>query len=58
MIILIFEQKSHWFPGVFPTLENIAKIDCTKVPSNLPLKEMLAETHRALYIPDFKLAGN
>ncbi|MCE4565721.1 aldo/keto reductase [Maribellus sp. CM-23] len=54
----IFEQKSHWFPGVFPTRENIAKIDCTKVPSNLPLKEMLAETHRALYVPDFKLASN
>jgi len=54
----IFEQKGHWFPGVLPTAENISKIDVSKIPPNIPLKEMLAETHRELFVPEFKLAGN
>ena len=45
----LFQVKDHWFPGLFPTNENIAKIDLSKVPKNLPLKEMLAETHRELF---------
>lgn len=52
----IFEQKSHWFPGVFPTNENIAKIDTSKIPPNIPLQELLAETHKELFVPEFKLA--
>ncbi len=52
----IFEQKSHWFPGVMPTAGNIAKIDTSKIPPNIPLKEMLAETHKELFVPEFKLA--
>ena len=54
----IFEQKSHWFPGVLPTVENIAQIDDSKIPPNIPVKEMLAETHKELFVPEFKLAKN
>ena len=52
----IFEQKGHWFPGVLPTAENIARIDSSKIPPGIPLKEMLAETHQALFVPEFTLA--
>ena len=52
----IFEQKSHWFPGMLPTAENLAKIDTTKIPPNIPLKELLAETHKELFVPEYKLA--
>ena len=54
----IFEQKSHWFPGVLPTNENIAQIDSSKIPPAIPLKELLAETHNELFVPEFKLAKN
>lgn len=54
----IFEQKGHWFPGVLPSTENIAKIDTSRIPANIPLKEMLAETHRELFVPQYKFAGN
>ena len=54
----IFEQKSHWFPGLLPTSENLAKVDTSKIPPNIPVKEMLAETHKELYVPEFKLAEN
>ena len=54
----IFEQKSHWFPGVLPTNENIAQIDSSKIPPAIPLKELLAETHKELFVPEFKLAKN
>jgi predicted aldo/keto reductase-like oxidoreductase len=50
----LFQEKDHWLPGSFATDENIAKIDLSKVPENIPLKEMLAETHRELYIPKKK----
>lgn len=54
----IFEAKSHWFPGNLPTQNNIAKIDTTKIPANIPLKQLLAKTHKELYQPDFKLASS
>ncbi len=54
----IFEQKSHWFPGVLPTNEDIAQIDSSKIPPAIPLKELLAETHKELFVPEFKLAKN
>jgi len=52
----IFEQKSHWFPGMLPTAENLAKIDTSKIPPNIPLKKLLAETHKELSVPEYKLA--
>ncbi|WP_206082074.1 aldo/keto reductase [Maribellus sediminis] len=54
----IFEQKSHWFPGLLPTSENIAQIDSSRIPPNIPVKEMLAETHKELFVPEFKLVKN
>lgn len=54
----IFQQKDHWFPGVYAFNSNINKINWSRVPSNIPLKEMLAETHKELYTPEFKLVKN
>lgn len=51
----IFQQKDHWFPGRYASDENISKIDLSKVPKNIPLNEMLAETHKELYTPEFSL---
>ena len=48
----IFQQKDHWFPGRYATDENISKIDMSKVPDNIPLKKMLAETHNELFEPE------
>ncbi len=47
----LFQVKDHWFPGLLATDENIAKIDFSKVPADIPLKKMLAETHRELFVP-------
>jgi predicted aldo/keto reductase-like oxidoreductase len=47
----MFSPTSHWFNGEFATAENIAKIDLTRVPDEIPLAELLAETHAALYRP-------
>lgn len=54
----IFENKGHWFPGVYAFDQNISKIDFDKVPENIPLKKLLKETHQALYVPKFRLAPN
>jgi len=55
----VFEQKSHWFPGVYAFDSNIKNVDVSKVPENIPLKKMLAETHKELYTqPKFKLIKN
>jgi predicted aldo/keto reductase-like oxidoreductase len=45
----LFEPEHHWFPGEFAIENYIAKIDMSKVPANIPLKEMIAESHRAFY---------
>jgi len=37
----LFQEKDHWLPGFFATDKNIAKIDLSKVPDNIPLKKML-----------------
>lgn len=54
----VLEQKSHWFPGVMATKQNVDKVDTTKFPENIPLKEMLYEAHKEFYKPKFKLAKN
>lgn len=54
----IFEQKGHWFPGKLPVPENLEKINTSKIPPNIPLKEMLAETHAELFAEDNKLDEN
>lgn len=52
----VFQSKDHWFPGSYATPTNVDKIDLSKVPETIPLKEMLTETHKELYKPEFKLA--
>jgi uncharacterized protein len=44
-----YKEPNHWMPGVYATPENIAKIDHTKVPSHIPLKQILEECHQAFY---------
>lgn len=52
----IFEQKDHWFPGAYAFKSKIDKVDLSKVPENIPIKKLLAETHKELYVPEFKIA--
>lgn len=47
----MFEEKGHWFPGFYATDENIAKIDTSKCPSNIPIVELIRQTHNELYKP-------
>jgi predicted aldo/keto reductase-like oxidoreductase len=44
------EPDDTWIPGNFATPGNVARINMDKVPDGIPLKEMLLETHNALYI--------
>jgi len=50
-----FEENSHWLPGKQAFHPLVEKIDLSKVPAEIPLKEMLSEAHREFYVPDFKL---
>ncbi len=43
------EKPNDWVPGVYATSDNIDKIDFSKAPNNIPLPEILAEIHQALY---------
>ncbi len=47
----MFEEKGDWHPGCFATDDAIALLDETRVPADVPLREMLSEAHRALYVP-------
>lgn len=50
----MFSEFDHWCPGAFPTPDKLKKIDMKKCPDGFPLKELLAETHEALYVPPVK----
>lgn len=50
-----FGDNSHWLPGAFAFDSNIEKIDYSKVPANIPLKELLKEAHKEFYTPDYKI---
>ena len=50
----MFQEKGHWFPGTYPTTENLNKIDLTRCPDNIPLTDLIKETHEALYKPKQK----
>ena len=50
----MFQEKDHWFPGNFPTEENLKKIDLSRCPPNIPLVELIRETHAGLYRPKLK----
>ncbi|MGQ8338956.1 aldo/keto reductase [Sunxiuqinia sp. A32] len=45
----MFQEKDHWFPGNFPTPENIKQIDLSKCQEDIPLVELIEETHAGLY---------
>jgi predicted aldo/keto reductase-like oxidoreductase len=47
----MFTPDSDWFGGRFATSENLERLDVSRVPPGIPLKEMLAETHEALFVP-------
>lgn len=47
----MFNEKGHWFPGTYPNEENLEKIDLSRCPKNIPIKELILETHKALYKP-------
>jgi predicted aldo/keto reductase-like oxidoreductase len=47
----MFQEKGHWFPGNFPTKENLKRIDLTRCPESFPLIELIRETHKELYRP-------
>ena len=47
----MFQEKDHWFNGMFPSEEKLKKIDLSKCPENIPLIDLLKETHEALYKP-------
>jgi len=50
----MFQEKDHWFPGNFPTAENMQKIDTSRCPADIPVVELIKETHRELYKPKVK----
>lgn len=47
----MFQEKDHWFPGVFPTDENLKLVDTTHAPDGFPLVDLIRETHQKLYRP-------
>ena len=51
----LMSEDHHWFPGRFASQENLGKINMENVPSNIPLKDMLLETHNAFYKLKVKL---
>ncbi len=50
----MLESEGHWFPGKFASEENLAKLDTSKLPENIPVKEMLREVHKKFYQPKKK----
>jgi predicted aldo/keto reductase-like oxidoreductase len=50
----MFQEKDHWFPGNFPTEENLKKVDLSSCPKDVPVIELIRETHEGLYRPKIK----
>lgn len=48
-------DNSHWLPGGYAFNSRLNTVDYSKVPENIPLKQLLAETHRKLYTPGYKM---
>jgi len=47
----MFQEKDHWFPGNFPTEDNLKKVDLSRCPPHIPLIDLIKETHEGLYRP-------
>lgn len=45
----MFQEKGHWFPGHFPTEENLKRVDLSRCPANIPVISLIQETHEGLY---------
>jgi len=45
----MFQEKDHWFPGNFPTEENLKKIDLSRCPADFPVADLIRETHEGLF---------
>lgn len=45
----MFQEKGHFFPGKFPTEENLKKVDLSKCPADVPVVDLIRETHQNLY---------
>lgn len=45
----MFQEKGHWFPGSFPTEENLARVDLSRCPKDVPVVDLIRETHQGLY---------
>jgi uncharacterized protein len=45
----MLQEKGHYFPGYFPTEENLKKLDLSKCPAGIPVEELIRETHQGLY---------
>lgn len=46
----MFKEVDNWFQGAFPNEENLKKIDMSKCPSDIPIIDLIEETHKALFI--------
>jgi len=46
----MFQEKDHWFPGNFPSEENLKKIDLSRCPVDVPIADLIRETHEGLFI--------
>jgi hypothetical protein len=47
----MFQPDSEWFQGEFASDENLARVDRSRLPANVPVIEMLRETHQELFVP-------
>ena len=50
----MFQEKGHWFPGNFPTEENLKKVDLSRCPTLILRIDLIRETHEGLYRPKEK----
>ncbi|MDP4208042.1 MAG: aldo/keto reductase [Bacteroidota bacterium] len=46
----MFIENDPWFAGAFPTAEKLAQVDLSRCPKEIPILDLLAETHEALYV--------
>lgn len=45
----MLRENDNWYGGAFPTKERLKKVDLSTCPPEVPLLEMIQETHEALY---------
>jgi uncharacterized protein len=45
----MFRPNDEWFSGQFATADNLDKVAYDRAPAGLPLRQLLAETHAALF---------